>query len=295
MGSTHHNPFLVRVYSSVWVQEIHHLRHMTILKPLDHRIAEQVWQEMSRQLPMKAGGKHQTISGISTVQFDIRHVGVLYKREFYRALTKGYLDPIFGCNLGEDQGTREHRVRLLGKRFWDFALCRGGFPGSNKKDGWIQMIDKSWRRPCDLLRHCLPGHSLNGQILKLGFHRACVHPTFQRIREEWVIAYGPACEEESSSDYDSSDDELLQDVFPKIVITKPVCRIDHVVKGLTQFKTEIKKQHKLHPGAVVHGPIVDGFKFWAKVRTSKPKRLDFFITPPNGGRLRSEAELRRHV
>ena len=216
---------------------------MTIIKPLDHRTVEKVWQDMSQNIPLKAGGKHHTISGISTVHFDMRHVGVLYKREFYRALTKGYLDSIFGCNLGEDQGEREYRVRLLGKRFWDFALCRGGFTGSNKNDGWIQLADKSWKRPCDFLRSCLPDYSLSGQILKLGFHRACVHPTFQRIREEWVSTYGPAYQDETSSSYDSSDscdscdssdDEVLKIVSTKHVVTKVQTTINSKKRTLAE-------------------------------------------------------------
>ena len=297
--------------------------------PLKPKTVERVWKMMGP----RARGEHPTLSGISVFRFNMKDVGFVTKREYFLAIQKGHMDRIFGCNLGSNSMEREERIRIVGERFWNFALHRGGYVGHND-EGYITMADGSTQRPICHLRHVFPQcNDPNGQVLKLGFHLACVHPRMQVMKADWLAQFGPArglpeessdeestdeessdeeSTDEDSTDEDSSEEEEQKPKQPARAVQSSIVKkklptvadskrsvFEAVVEGLRAFREDIRRRHlsdaTLFSEGTVIGPVVEGYVLFVKKRSTAGFHVDFYMKPPGGRVLRSVPELQKSL
>lgn len=293
---------------------------------------EDVWQSMATTHP----GKHSTISGAlhDACGYKPSDIGYVTMREFYRALMKGKLNNLFGCDLRvEHSGKSEALVRERGSWFWLQGIARQ----MARPEGLVVMQDGGTRRPHDSLI-CLLKESYHqeAQMLKIGFHRLCQHDSFLEKREQWKEE--DTLMKESEASMEETPASVIGQPTVDVIVGVPVAAVEDVpdtsrtkrasvkrhqkkvrvyrrgsipgdpipgsvhyrlIETCRDFKDDVRKRNRINDpslfvNGVAHGPSMEEYKMLAKKRKTINGVIDFYINTPSGVVLRSERDVFRY-
>jgi hypothetical protein len=155
-------------------QPPHHLMAPN-LRTKSTKDVDDAWYAIARSHP----GDFRTMSGASTAKYSVQSLGVMKRREFFRACMRGVIDDFLECRIFN------HRDNSRANELWQYFI-----DSSKKQIVWLDNLqDRSpWRDMQTTFVDTETGESLfneSYQLLKVGWHRGFELAKLHRLLVKW--------------------------------------------------------------------------------------------------------------